>query len=142
MSSSMAWPGYTLDVDRDGQWIESSIPELDPDWKSVDENGHGHFVKDRELPTLKWVSEPCTMGHGDDCDAEGHYECRTCEALVVPGTRTPKPFWVAGLTTYTLTTDTASYVFGPRQWDALVEAMHATIAETLSEFCVQQTYRT
>jgi hypothetical protein len=137
----MMWPGYQIDIAQDGQWVESGMPERDPDWKMVDENGHGHFVdKNGELPTLRWVAQPCSMGHGDDCDSEGYFECLLCGEVISPGTRTPKPFYVAGMTTYTLTTETSTYEFGPTQWDALQAAIGATIESTLAEYCVKRTY--
>src|SRR5687768_8411289 len=75
------FPEVHVEAKNDPVFVgENSRTELDPDWSFIDENGHGHFVDKNEpkgdrLPTLRWVPEACSMGHGDDCDSEGHYVC-------------------------------------------------------------------
>lgn len=137
------WPGFELNIARDVQFVEPGGNELNPEWKHVDCNGHGHFVsldKDDRLPTLVWISEPCTMGH-DDCDAEGHYECRTCGEEIRPGTRPAAPLRIEGPTVYTLTVHQpglrTTYRFGQQEWDALQDAIASDVRSTLADFLVE-----
>jgi hypothetical protein len=135
------WPGIELSVDRGGEMVHSGIPEADPDWRFVDPNGHGHFRQGNKYPTLRWVALPCSMGHGDECTSEGYYECTICSKVIHPGTRTPEPRWIPGVTTFTLKCvdddGTTTYVFGETQWAELREAMRATVASTLTPYMTE-----
>lgn len=104
MNSAFALGPYTLSMDVKSQVVQS-ISEPDPTWQYVDLAGHGHFysASGERYPTLRWVSEPCTMGHGDDCDGEGHHECRACGEHIVPGSRMGTPQEIETGRTYTLT---------------------------------------
>lgn len=140
MQTTFGWPGVEVTVENTDELVHPGGSELNPEWKYVDQQGHGHFVvdtKDRDgrLPTLTWVSEPCTYGH-DDCDAEGHYECATCGEEVQPGTRDARPFLVRGARTYTLTTlddgRRTTYRFGQDGWDALQDAIAEAVRASLA----------
>lgn len=104
----------------------------------MDENGHGHFVASHgdRLPTLRWVSEPCTMGHGPDCNSEGHYECRLCGVEVTPGKRPQKSFWLQTHRSYRLTVhdvrQVVTYEFDSDDWGRLNEAVRKTVAKVLA----------
>lgn len=145
-NTQILWPGYELTVENDGQWVHTDMPGPDPDWRFVDAQGHGHFYKDKDgaYPTLTWVSVPCTMGHGDDCDAEGWYECRLCAERIQPGTKAQPPAWVSGVITYRLRVADGgrwtSYVFGGQQWDAVQVAVRQAVSATLGDFVDEVSY--
>ena len=140
-----ALPGFDLEVQSGGEMIQPDLGavEADPAWRYVDRNGHGHFFQDGQerYPTLTWVSEPCTMGHGDDCDAEGHYECGLCQEEVRPGTRPAQAFWVDGPNTYRLTVavggQLVTYAFGEDQWTQLQTKLVDTVHSSLGDFVVE-----
>jgi hypothetical protein len=127
--------------------------DIDPDWTLVDASGHGHFVekgkpKGDRLPTLKWVPEGCSMGHGEDCDAEGHYECLLCAETIAPATKTTYgPTHVPGPTTITMTMEsegkgrrmTTVWEFGPGDVERVRTAVAATLLETLDDRVIDQT---
>lgn len=107
-STHMLWPGYELNVDQQSEMVWTDLPQSDEHWTFVDAEGHGHFwqrgasKRDDHYPTLRWIVEPCTMGH-DDCDGEGHYECVICGEEIRPGTRPADPIRIDGLRSITLT---------------------------------------
>lgn len=127
--------GMTVQYHTEQIPIDPGGNELDPDWKFVDHEGHGHFYGDFKsgdrYPTLKWVSRPCTMGHGDDCDSEGYWECRQCGEVIQPGTRPYSgPTFVDGPTTVEVTIHsdhTTERWVGDKSWfeDAWDDAMDA-----------------
>jgi hypothetical protein len=94
---------WTIEVCREMHEVYSNSPTPAKDWRFIDAAGHGHFWQDG-YPTLRWASVPCTMGHGDDCDAEGWWECRLCAEHISPGMKPPSMFpkMIAGLTTASL----------------------------------------
>jgi hypothetical protein len=135
---------FEFNVTTGGQMVESGGVEADPSWRHVDSNGHGHFYQSRKdpFPTLRWVSEPCTMGHGEDCDAEGHYECTLCGEEIRPGERLAQPVWIDGPDTYRLTVVTddgqrVTYEFGESHWATLCAVWVAAAQETLDGFVVE-----
>lgn len=142
------WPGISLDINQDYIPITSSSPSADPDWRYVDREGHGHFRQDNKYPTLDWISFGCSMGHGDDCDAEGQYECRQCREVIVPGSRIAPPTSIPGLVTYTLTVQgadgmtTSKYAFGPEQHNELGAEIRRVIATVLADYLVSSEYQT
>lgn len=139
--------GFTVTVTNHGQWVRADGPESDPDWRVVDSNGHGHFysatTRANRYPTLTWIAEPCSMGHGDDCDSEGHYECAVCGETVVPGTRPARDAWVPGHLSYHLTVPdgrgSREYALGQKEWDELQAAIREMIAERLAPFLTART---
>lgn len=147
--ATMAWPGYHLAVTNHGRWVDPGI-EPNPDWRYVDSLGHGHFYRptttpdnvDRPgpYPTLEWIVEPCTMGHDDDCQSEGHWECRECRETISPKTREAAPVWIPGAEEYELTVDLPSerivYLFGRSQWDTVQSAIRAAVLDTLTDAVV------
>lgn len=82
---------------RESEVVHQISNEIDPMWAHVDPAGHFHAVAGDltapPWPTLRWVPEPCTLGH-DECDAEGHHECKVCGDLIEPGTRAPRPLTI------------------------------------------------
>lgn len=138
-SSSVAlWPNIELEVNRPGEWVETMTTEPDPGWRYKDAAGHGHYYDDG-FPTLTWVSEPCTMGHGEDCDSEGHWECPLCREWVNPGTRMSKPVFISGPTSYVLTVTRGDMVvryshFGPEQMEAIGAALADAIQGVLADY--------
>lgn len=142
-SSRVVWPGFELEVEEQGQWVEVGMV-LDPDWRHVDAAGHGHFYDStaKGYPTLRWVSQPCTMGHGDDCEAEGYYECSTCAEQVAPGTRWGGQTYIPGLVTYRLTVHgdgiKSTYVFGRQQWEAVDAAVRDAVQDVLAAHLAEQ----
>lgn len=145
LTNTVVWPGYELELDAPGEWVTFDRPELDPTWRVVDANGHGHFYEDG-YPTLEWMGLPCTMGHDEDCDVEGYYACRLCRVKVEPGTRMPEPAYVAGSPTYYLTAQgpsgqTVRYVFGKDQMVALQAAVALAVQDTLAECAVEVAHR-
>jgi len=138
MATSMLrfWPDITLEVIRDHETIDvGRVP--DPDWRMVDAAGHGHFYDDG-YPTLEWEGLPCTMGHGDDCDAEGFYRCPMCWEEI-------QPAWKDG-GREVVHTRTSGYVtiqdYGSRErWaltsseaiDTLSQAVHAAVRAVLAD---------
>ena len=69
----------------------SAFPTPDPEWVHVDGNGHPHHYWETppHYQTLEWVvDEPAWM----DWPEEGHYECKKCHLVVVPGMIGPSPF--------------------------------------------------
>lgn len=73
------------------------VTEPDPAWRTLDSNGHGHIAQpipgSVDYPTLEWISEPCSMGHGEDCDSEGAWHCLICGEVVQPGRRPASPIF-------------------------------------------------
>jgi hypothetical protein len=137
-------PGFELDVESGGQMVESVGVEPRPTWHFVDSNGHGHFYQDRDepYPTLRWVSEPCMMGHGDGCEGEGHYECKLCGEEIQPATQMAQPVWIDGPDAYRLTVVDAggqriTYAFGEVQWKQLHAALLDAVQGTLDGFVVE-----
>lgn len=140
------WPGYALAVDQPVEVVESNMPEPDPEWRFVDSHGHGHFYdpKAKTWPTLEWVILPCTMGHGDDCEAEGFYRCPLCNEQISPGTRPPRPVTIRGPVTYRLTVtkgeSITSYAFGPEQFNELTEAIGSAVEEKLADYVTDRAF--
>lgn len=95
-------PEIAVYAQQDSQVVESNIPVIDRKWTFVDSAGHGHFVDGPNIPTARWHSLPCSMGHGDDCTAEGFWECRSCGETIVPGTVMPDPVVIHGPTRFTV----------------------------------------
>jgi hypothetical protein len=142
----MAWLGYTLEVENHGQWLRADGVEADPEWRAVDSRGHGHFYGIAvRYPTLTWIAEPCSMGHGEDCDSEGHYECATCGETVVPGTRAARDAWMDGPVSYHLVVQDGAgsleYSFGKNEWDELQTAMLELTTERLAPFLTSRVFR-
>lgn len=80
---------WTIDVEQEMIEVRSEALVRDERWTFIDAAGHGHFAGEDDYPTLRWVALPCTMGHGEDCDGEGHYECPLCSQKIMPGLRPP-----------------------------------------------------
>lgn len=79
---------WTVTVTQDKIPIYSDSSTSDEEWTFIDASGHGHFFATTsadQYPTLTWVSVPCQMGHGDDCDGDGHWECRLCHESRIAG---------------------------------------------------------
>lgn len=119
------WPGFEVTFEQEGEWVTTATPERDPDWKYVDSAGHGHFyAADGLLPTLKWNARPCSMGHGDDCDSEGTWNCRLCDEEIHPGTRPARPVYIPGPRRITCTvtqgSTTTVYAMPQEAWEAFV----------------------
>ncbi len=135
MQSHLLWPGYELKIDQQSELVWTDLPAADERWTFVDQQGHGHFWKDG-YPTLTWVSEPCTMGH-DDCDAEGHYECKACSEAIRPGTRQADPIRVNGMRSIELTVTepnrTRRYALTDDLWSALDEAVRQAVDALLPD---------
>jgi hypothetical protein len=92
------FPSIHIKVEQESETIELSpgSTEHDPDWTYVDKAGHGHFTRKTPnapdpFPTLRWVGTGCTMGHGEECDAEGYWECPQCDERIQPGLRAATP---------------------------------------------------
>lgn len=120
-------PHVDLRIDQDYIDVTSDLP----DWRYVDAAGHGHFF-DSGYPTLRWVPQPCTMGH-DECEAEGYYECPLCEEQIAPKTRMGSRKSIPGQRTYTLLIQRPDsrreYVFGDGQWAEAVAALESSLAD-------------
>jgi hypothetical protein len=137
------WPGLDLEYEDRGEWIGGDSREPDPTWRYVDEQGHGHFWRKDDYPTLRRVVLPCTMGHGDECSSEGYWECRTCGEHIHPGTQESRPVYVRSAGLYRLVVHNmqaehqellTTYRFGQPQMDALLAAIKVLIAEQLEDF--------
>ncbi|WP_329215324.1 hypothetical protein OG352_06605 [Streptomyces sp. NBC_01485] len=95
-----------LEVEHDGDWVQSDMPQPDPRWRATDSNGHEHYYAEGSdrYPTLELVfGEPYWCEDCRDEHQDNWYECRQCREKVRPGTRidsTPK--WIAGPTYYSL----------------------------------------
>lgn len=141
-TTTSLWPGIEMEFEQGGEWITSDSLVADEMWRHVDSNGHGHFW-DGGFPTLTWIAEPCTMGHGDDCTAEGHYECTICGETIRPGTRPAEPVWVPGVSRYTMTVHDAGrtdrYVFGGDEMERLNEAVREVVRTVLVDRLVETT---
>lgn len=140
------WPGFEAVFENEGRWVEAGMPERDPDWKFVDAAGHGHFyAADGSLPTLKWNQQSCTMGHGEDCDAEGTWHCGLCGEEIQPGTRPAKPIYVAGRSRITCTVQyghtSTVYAVPKEAWTAFMnrgtESLLRLASELWGEFAVE-----
>lgn len=144
-TSTLIWPGFELEIDRPGEFVYSDLPAADERWTFVDQEGHGHFWKDKGYPTLTWVVEPCTMGH-DDCDGEGHYECSICGEEIRPGTRTADPIWIAGAVSYTLKVMgdgmVRTYALTEREVSALTDAVSSSVEGLLADSHLVEVERT
>lgn len=142
------WPGIILETTYTGEWsYVDGLRELDPTWQYIDANGHAHLVVRGDLPTLEWVPEPCTMGHGPDCTTEGYYVCRVCRVRQQPGTRPAQPSYEPGPTIYRLTIPASDgtsgvetvYEFGDDEWDQLRARFETAAAEVLGDRIVERT---
>lgn len=95
-----------LEVEHDGQWITSELPQPDPAWQAVDSNGHEHYWQEGpdRYPTLRVVEgEPYWCPDCRDEHTDSWWVCRECGEKIEPGTRVDmSPKWIAGPTTYTL----------------------------------------
>lgn len=126
--------GVTVDYEQDYEQAEAWMP--DKAWSHIDANGHGHFHyrEDDRYPTLEWVPEPCTMGHGDDCTSEGAYRCRQCGERVEPG-RKWEIHQIPTMARYTLTVDygnaTETYVLTADDMNQLDVSLKRLIRSTL-----------
>lgn len=141
-----AFMPFEFSLESGGQMVDTGGVEPDPTWRHMDSHGHGHFYQDRDqpYPTLRWVSEPCTMGHGDRCEAEGHYECPLCGEEIRPGERLAQPTWVDGPDTYRLTINTSdghrvTYEFGETHYEQLSAAWVSDAQRILNGFVVEVT---
>lgn len=141
-------PGVQVEVRHNSEVVYSDGRELDPSWQFVDGEGHGHFVgkaKSETLPTLEWVSFPCSMGHGDDCTSEGEWRCRLCGEVIDPGTRPARPVTITGPREYTLTLEdgvvTSTYLFGESEWEKATDTVRTALTEQLGPFLVRQEVR-
>lgn len=81
--------------------------EPDPDWRYVDEQGHGHFTARDPVgfPTLNKVMVPCGTPDHDDCLILHHYECKLCGQEIVPAKRACLVPPIIGPTVYTIRFD-------------------------------------
>lgn len=143
-TNSAVWlmPGVELSYEQTGEMVDPgpNVRVRDPEWRAVDSNGHGHFAQTKghliEYPTLEWMSVPCAMGHGDDCDAEGDWHCAICGEVVEPNTNAAKPEWINGPRRYRLVlhgaTDTTTYDFGPDKMGELEAAFGSAVREVLA----------
>lgn len=103
------FPRFGVSFEREDVRVETMYPQRVPDeeWRVVDTNGHGHFWKDGELPTLDKVK----IGEqyvGDEIDGEVYpvyeYRCSQCEEVIEPGyTLKYRPSHVPGLLWITVT---------------------------------------
>lgn len=104
LSTDMDFSDGELEIERDGQWVYSNLPEPDPYWRATDSNGHEHAWAEGadHYPTLRLeYSEPYWCGDCDDEHTDSWYVCRICGAKVSPGTRSNSgPVWVGGPTIY------------------------------------------
>lgn len=143
-TSTVTWLGYEVEIDRPGEFAHTDMPAADERWTYVDQEGHGHFWKDKGYPTLVWRPEPCTMGH-DDCDAEGQYECRICGEEIRPGTRRADPIWIAGPVSITLrvrdTSTVRTYRLSEDQWAALQGVVADAVQSTLRDEDLVEVYQ-
>jgi DNA-directed RNA polymerase subunit RPC12/RpoP len=86
-----------LSFENDIQWIESDLPESDPNWQGADSNGHEHRAMKSDTgrvayPTLKQVTgEPYWCPDCGDEHADMWLECPICGEKVTPGTRPSTP---------------------------------------------------
>lgn len=57
--------------------------ERDPEWRYVDKKGHVHqYTASGDVTSVKWIQEaPAT----DEYPELGHYECKRCGEVVLPG---------------------------------------------------------
>lgn len=95
---TLTLPDGELEFESGGEWVRSSLPEPDPNWRGADSNGHEHYYApgpDR-YPTLKQVAgEPYWCDSCEDEHVDTWLECPICGEQVTPGTRTPEPVWVS-----------------------------------------------
>lgn len=95
-------PPWTITINQDQIPVYSNSPTPDKTWTFIDAAGHGHFYGSYALrgkyPTLVWVAEGCDMGHDEDCEGEGHWECPHCGEEIVPGLNPPPtgPTYIKG----------------------------------------------
>lgn len=94
-----------LEVERDGQWVYSNLPQRDPKWQTTDSNGHEHAYAAGadHYPTLCRMEDTYWCADCQDEHVNVWYVCRICNARVAPGTFIdPNPTWVGGPTVYRL----------------------------------------
>ncbi len=87
-TSTMHIGPWSIVFEQDMIPVRSNLPRADERWTFIDDAGHGHFYG-KGYPTLFWVSQPCSMGHGSDCTSEGYWECPHCHEEITPGTLPP-----------------------------------------------------
>lgn len=150
------WPGMMLTIDHPSTVTVTGGMEPDPEWRHLDERGHGHWWHGERgpwasgntaetLPTLHFEATRCTMGHGADCRSEGNWCCNQCGAVVEPRFRPQRDRIVPGPTRYTLTVQEAHgearYVFGDAEYRDLGAAFRSAIEATLAARCTERTIR-
>lgn len=122
-----AFPTISIKVEREQMEVTSftSIDVPDEKWRYVDKAGHGHFWKDGELPTLKWV----ITGKGwvgDEYDGSeydiGEYRCKLCEETIKPKKRSEAAKPILGPTTVTLEVAGERFVLTEGQYAESVKA--------------------
>lgn len=86
--------GKTVEIVREMVTVESWMPETDPDWTYVDNDGHRHSTTSvRREMSAKWIetSPAYTDSDGEEYNADGEYRCVDCQEVLHIGTRTPGP---------------------------------------------------
>lgn len=94
-----------LEIEQDGEWVNTNLPQPDPKWQATDSNGHLHtYVEGADhYPTLRQMTNTYWCSDCDDEHVNTWYLCRICEVRVNPGTFVDSnPFWVGGPTVYRL----------------------------------------
>jgi hypothetical protein len=74
--------------------------ELDPAWTYEDDEGHWHYARGSEYPTIEWYVD--SVEWCSDCNEDhegGHWVCPLCLETIKKGTR-PEKGWVHGLIHY------------------------------------------
>lgn len=127
MRSLARLPLISIEMQREEIPVATMSPRQVPDekWRYVDKQGHGHFWKGEELPTLAWVVTG-TRWAGDEYESYeyevGEWRCRYCEEVVVPGKRSEYgPSSIPGPTTYLITINDETFSVTPEEYARSVE---------------------
>lgn len=87
-----------LTITRDGEWVETWGPAIDPTWRGKCPNMHEHNGEDIRATCIE-VRLPCDCPLVDEPhDDFDHWACSQCHVEVKPGTYHPGGQWIAGPT--------------------------------------------
>jgi hypothetical protein len=132
------FPQFSVSVEREEIAADfmHQIKVPDENWTYIDRKGHGHFWKDKRVPTCKYVVTG-EVFVGDEYDGEmvkiRQWQCRICSETIEPGYRMEHPPPVLGPTWVTVQIDLdrnpESFVLTPEEYARSVEAWRDHLRE-------------